>query len=176
MHRIWYVVALALLATGLYGLHFVAPITQGSDAETLEVRFPGSYAAPGTVVVREAGEYAIWASGGPERDASRCRVTAPAGAAVPVTVASTRVLWTVAEEDDAVYTWVAGFPATQPGTYGLQCRPDPAAPGATYSVTERPDTGPAIRRAVAGGVGVLLAVALAAATVLRRRRRSAARS
>ena len=47
MRRLWYVVALALLVAGLYGLHFVSPITPMSDPEALEVRFPGSYLAPG---------------------------------------------------------------------------------------------------------------------------------
>jgi hypothetical protein len=173
VRRVPYVVALILLAAGLYGLHFVSPITRTSGAEPLELRFPGSAAAPGTVVVRQAGDYAIWASGDPERDANRCRITAPSGAAVPVTAASMHAVWVVASEDDAVYTWIARFAAAQPGAYGIRCGIGPEAPGAAYHVTEPPAVGPAIGRGVAGGAAVLAAVALAVATFVRRRRRSA---
>jgi hypothetical protein len=174
VRRSWYVVALVLLLAGLYGLNSVSPITQAPDAVALEMRFPGTTAAQGTVVVQQAGEHAIWASGGPERDANRCRITAPSGPAVPVTAAPARVVWEIASEDDAVYTWIAGFSAARPGTYGIQCSPDPEAPGAAYHVTKRPAIGPAVARGAAGGVAVLAAAALALTIFLRRRRRAAA--
>ena len=170
MHRYWYAVALVLLAAGLYGLHFLAPISLSSDPAALELRFPGVNTAPGTVAVPRSGEYAIWAAGDPEPDADRCRITAPSGTAVPVTEAARRVLWEVASEDDAVYTWIVGFRAAGPGSYGIRCGLDPAAPGASYTVTGRPDTGPAVRRGVAGAAGVLAALVLATVTFLRRRR------
>lgn len=174
MRKIWYVVALLLLVAGFFGLRHVSASTPRPEPEALEVRFPGSSAAPGTVVVRHAGEHAIWASGDPAPDANRCRVTAPSGPAVPVSAASTRVVWEVRAEDDAAYTWIATVEAAQPGTYGLRCTPDPEAPGAAYHVTERPAGGPAIGLGVAGGVAVLTAVVLALATFARRRRRAVA--
>ena len=174
MRRFWYVVALVLLLAGLYGLNSVSPLTQAPDAVPLEVRFPSPTSAQGTVVVQQAGEHAIWSSGNPESDANRCRITAPAGPAVPVTAAPARVVWEIPGEDDAVYTWIAGFDAAQPGTYGIQCSTDPQAPGAAYHVTKSPAIGPAVARGVAGGVAVLIAVALALTTFLRRRRRAAA--
>ena len=170
MHRRWYAVALALLAAGLYGLQFLAPIRPDVDPEALTLRFPGSNAVPGTIEVPRSGDYAIWASGDPERDANRCRITTPAGTAVPVTAPARRVLWEVASEDDAVYTWIAGFRAAEPGSYGIRCSPDPAAPGAAYTITGPPGTGPAMRRGVAGAAGVLAALVLATVTFARRRR------
>ena len=172
MRRIWYVVALLLFVAGLYGLHFVSPVTPRPAPQALELRFPGSSAAQGTVVVPRTGEHAIWASGGPTRDAGRCQVTAPSGTAAPVTAAPLPVEWVVPEEDDAAYTWIATFEADRPGTYGLRCDPDPEAPGAAYTVTRRPAVGPAVGFGMAGGIAVLAAVALAVTTVARRRRRA----
>ncbi len=173
MRRIWYVVAFVLLAAGLYGLLPALSATRVSDPKALELRFPGSATAAGTVGVQRAGEHAIWASGSPDPDAGRCRITAPSGPAVPVTAPSKRVDWVVAGEDDAVYTWIATFEAAQPGLYGIQCSSDPKAPGASYYVTERPDVASTTGRTVAGTAGVLLAVALAVVTFVRRRRRPA---
>jgi hypothetical protein len=131
--RVWYAIAVVLLVAGVAG---VILLVRQSDPHLVEVRFPGSYEATGTIAVEHAGPHAIWADGGPPVDAGRCVVKAPSGEAVSVIKPDRHVDWVNRGEDDAVYTWIASFDAPTAGTYSIRCRPDPKAPGAAYLVSE----------------------------------------
>jgi hypothetical protein len=135
--RVWYAIAAVLLVAGVAGTVLMVRRFP-ENPRLVEVRFPGSYEATGTIAVTHAGPYAIWADGGPSVDADRCAVHTPSRENVIVTAPKRRANWTNHAEDDAVYTWIASFDAPTAGTYTIRCRPDPNAPGAAYLVSERP--------------------------------------
>ena len=133
MARVWHAIAAVILVAAVAG---VVSVARRPNVHLVEVRFPGSYEATGTIAVEHPGLHAIWAGGEPAADATRCAISAPPGKAVSVTTAGRHVEWVNRGEDDAVYTWIASFDAPTAGTYTIRCRPDPNAPGAAYLVSE----------------------------------------
>src|SRR6185312_15086054 len=79
--RVWYAIAAILLVAGVAGTVLMVRRFP-EDPRLVEVRFPGSYEATGTIAVTHAGPYAIWADGGPPVDANRCILKKPDGAAI----------------------------------------------------------------------------------------------
>lgn len=174
--RLWYLIALALLVLGVAGVLNYPPDPH-PDPTFVTVRFEGAATAPGTITVRTPGEHAIWATGDPRPDSGRCRVFAPDLTPIALDEPSVTVRWVSKAEDDAVYTRVATFEAASVGSYGIVCSPDPAAPGASISVSEKPDLRLSVSLVAAGVVALVASVALFVVTLVRARRRpSAART
>lgn len=183
MRRRWRWIAAVLIVLGGVGLGYYLPPGRIKPApHFIQVRFPGTYSLPGTLAVPAAGRYAIWATGcrgstcprpEPSPDASRCRVITDAGRALPMSAPKTTVEYTAVDEDDAVYTWIAGFTAPAPGTYIMRCTTDPDS-GGSFGVSSAPSMTPVIVGRSLSLAILFAGVVIAVVTVItgRRRRRT----
>jgi hypothetical protein len=165
--RVRLAAGIALLLLGLGAGPFGYPLSPQSDPASVDVRFPGSYAAPGTVTVVDPGAYALWESGTTGGD--RCAITGPGGEVVAVGEPGLTVRWEPDGEDAIdTYTQVGTFDAPRAGDHGISCTIDDA-PGTAFAVTRKPGTGLALAVLVGGVVAILAGIAVVVVAFLRRR-------
>jgi hypothetical protein len=167
----WIATGIVVTVLGLAALLFAYPLSPRTEPAPVEVSFPGSFAAPGVILVTKPGSYAIWESGTTGGD--RCRVSTPSGSEVRVDEPGLTVRWEPDGEDgeDAayVYTQIGAFDAPAAGAYGISCTIDDA-PGTAFAVTRTPSTGLSLAALIGGSVAVVLGVATVVVAFVRRRR------
>jgi hypothetical protein len=162
-----------LLALGIAGAAYGFPLSPSSDPPLTDARFAPSGPPSGAILVDRRGPHTVWQAGGTRGDQTRCRISTPEGAPVPLDEPRVMVRWEPTWSDTIdVYAEVATFDAQVPGEYAIECAVDPDAPGTSLVVTEKPDLTRATVSAVAGVAMLVAAVAIAVTAFVRRRRRA----
>jgi hypothetical protein len=172
-HRAWYGASLVLFLLGLVGTAIGYPLSPSPEPALVGDTYHDLVGGrPGEVTVERAGTYAIWESGKTRPDRGRCRVAGPDGAAIPVTAPRVMVQWYPTWGGDATGVWteIATFDAPRADRYTILCAVDPAAPGRSFEVTDRPNVILTLASTIGGAVALVAAAAIGVTTFVRRRR------